>query len=562
MPKYLKHFPKPLLKDLVVGRWLPIVGAGFSRNAKVPDARKVPLWDELGNELAEELDDYAPNNAVDAISAFEHEYGRPKLIERLKETLLVSESRPGQAHAAFCSVPFDLVCTTNFDFLLEKQYEITGRQCTPIIDEDQLSVNFNDSGTSLLKLHGDLHHPHRLVATESDYDSFLDRFPLIATFLSSLLITRVAVFIGYSLDDPDFRQVWQVVRERLGKSRLVAYAIIVSPKQTDISRFERRGVKVISLPGKKEDYGSIFFELFNELKEYWTENVISKSQVKQERPLNELALAKYSATRLCFFSIPTSMQAFYREHVFPIAEREGFVPITADDVLSPGDNWLAKVDAILKKSKLFVADISSTNTMFEAESAIRRKSKEEILIISPDRGALPFDIGGLLTIFRPDIYARDSDTESLLNSISAWFNSASRRLKYDFQNEPQRLLDLKEYRSAVISAMSLLESTLKRKISLGGANFVDLDRRTFAMSNLLAASAKLEMIHKEEYELVRRWNSIRNEAVHSNKLINAREARTIVEGVYRIVEKLEDAFPDLTNHLTSSLSYPGQQSPL
>jgi hypothetical protein len=34
--KHISKFPKPLLDDLVAGRWLPIVGAGFSRNAVLP----------------------------------------------------------------------------------------------------------------------------------------------------------------------------------------------------------------------------------------------------------------------------------------------------------------------------------------------------------------------------------------------------------------------------------------------------------------------------------------------------------------------------------------------
>ncbi len=45
---YLKHLPKPLVEDLLAGRWLPIVGAGFSRNARVPRGKKMPLWNDLG----------------------------------------------------------------------------------------------------------------------------------------------------------------------------------------------------------------------------------------------------------------------------------------------------------------------------------------------------------------------------------------------------------------------------------------------------------------------------------------------------------------------------------
>jgi len=55
-------------------------------------------------------------------------------------------------------------------------------------------------------MHGDIRHPKRLVVTEPDYDDFLTNYPLIATYLSNLLITKTAVFIGYSLDDPDFRK--------------------------------------------------------------------------------------------------------------------------------------------------------------------------------------------------------------------------------------------------------------------------------------------------------------------------------------------------------------------
>jgi hypothetical protein len=79
---------------------------------------------------------------------------------------------------------------------------------------DQLSINVGASGILLLKLHGDLRHPSRLVVTEADYDGFLANYPLIATYLSNQLITKTGVFVGYSLDDPDLRQIWHVVSNR------------------------------------------------------------------------------------------------------------------------------------------------------------------------------------------------------------------------------------------------------------------------------------------------------------------------------------------------------------
>jgi SIR2-like domain len=208
--KYLPHFPKPVLDDLVTGKWLPVIGAGMSMNAVVPAGKKMPLWGAMSKELTDELTDFASTSILDGISAYQHEFGRARLIERLSEILLIKEAQPGVAHKKFCTIPFDIVCTTNFDFLLERQYDLTPRYVYPVVDEEQLSINTGSAGTLLLKLHGDLRHPGRLIVTEADYDGFLANFPLLATYLSNQLITKTAVFIGYSLEDPDFRQLWHV----------------------------------------------------------------------------------------------------------------------------------------------------------------------------------------------------------------------------------------------------------------------------------------------------------------------------------------------------------------
>jgi hypothetical protein len=308
--KYLQHFPKPVLDDLANGRWLPIVGAGMSLNATVPAGKKMPLWSDLGKQLTDEIKDFSAISVLDGISAYQHEFGRSRLIERLSELLLIREAQPGNAHRAFCTIPFDIVCTTNFDFLLERQYDLTPRYVYPVVDEEQLSVNAGSAGTLLLKLHGDLRHPGRLIVTESDYDGFLSHYPLLATYLSNQLITKTAVFVGYSLEDPDFRQIWHVVSERLGRTRRMAYSIAVSARPADIARFERRGVKVINLPGNRDKYGEVLAGAFSELTEYVRSNVIAVSKVTEEKPLRELLLPRGAATRLCFFSLPLELLPF------------------------------------------------------------------------------------------------------------------------------------------------------------------------------------------------------------------------------------------------------------
>ena len=196
MPDYLGHFPEPFLEDVVGGRCLPFIGAGFSLNAKIPKGKKMLDWDGLGKKVAAALPDYQYTSAVEALSAYSHEFTRVKFVELLSSALLITTIQPAKAHEEFCRLPFERVVTTNFDFLLEQAYARISKYCIPLISEDQLAVGDSQAGVRLLKLHGDLHHPNRLVVTEEDYDAFLTSLPLLATHLSSLLIDHTAFFIG------------------------------------------------------------------------------------------------------------------------------------------------------------------------------------------------------------------------------------------------------------------------------------------------------------------------------------------------------------------------------
>jgi len=533
IPEDLKHFPQPLLQDLLEGRWLPIVGAGFSLNAIVPEGKKMPLWDDLGRQLASEMEDYPYTSPIDAISAYAHDYSRTKLVERLRNILLIGKARPGAAHEAFAELQFDIVCTTNFDFLLERAYELVQRYCQPILDEDQLAITSQDSSIRLVKLHGDIHHPQRMIMTEEDYDLFLERYPLVATYLSSLMITRTPVFIGYSLDDPDFRMVWQTVAERLGRLRRQAYLLTVNAKQPELARYERRGVKPVNLPGAKTQYGDILAKTFKALGNYVRKNIIPISQVTEEEPLQELSLPESSVTRLCFFAIPFSIQAFYRDKVFPIVKSHGLVPMTAEDVISPGDNITAKIDALISRATAVVVDASNKNTVYELKLALSRLDPSRVLIIVEDLDALPKDI----LRFRHITRGRQAllDPQPFLMEIETWLLSVFAIVESSLKEEPQRLLSLRAYRSAVISAFTLLESELRKQ----AAHTDTPEARYIPMSALLSIASKRGKLPENIQRKVREWSALRNAAVHTDQNISAAEARQVVTGILKLVDMLK-----------------------
>lgn len=536
MSSYLKtYFPQPLLDDIVKGNCLPMIGSGFSLNAVLPKGKQMLMWDALGQKLGEYLPDYHYSNALDAISAYGHEFSRNKLIEKITEVLLVNQIKPGESHKAFAKLPFKLICTTNFDFLLEQSYSY----CKPILDESQLSISIFDNSVSILKLHGDLHHPNKLVATEEDYDLFIDRNPLFATFLANQLITKTPLFLGYSIDDPDFRQIFKIVNERLGNSRRPAYTIKLNATHYEVSKFERRGVKVINILDNKLTYGKLFEELFTELETYWKEEILKVGTFTQEESQSEILIKDDSKNRLCFFSIPFSLLSFYKQNIFPIAESFGFVPITADEVLTQGDTILAKISALIDKSEILIMDLSGGNKNVLLELGMvtaSRNDRKKILLIKDKDDVFPVDITGLNYLEKPDNLF--TNYEQFFQRVESWFRDIAGEYLQYFESEPSRLIAKNEYRAAVVASISVLEKSLRNKIVISETQF---RYRAIPLFQMVRIALAQELIDKKDYTNIRQGLDIRNLIVHSTKQyhVTKDKARKVVDNINKIVKRLQ-----------------------
>lgn len=500
----------------------------------------MPLWNDLGIAFEDDLVDFVASNPVDAMSAYEHEFGRARLIERLSEILHLRDALPGAAHRAFCTIKFDLVCTTNFDFLLEKQYDLIPRYVNPVVDEEQLSLDITHDGTILLKLHGDLRHPARLVVTEGDYDAFLNNYPLIATYLSNLLITKTAVLVGYSLDDPDFRQIWHVVTQRLGKTRRRAYAIAVGAQHSDVARFARRGVNLINLPKTKEEkYGEVLAVAFDELAAHWRGNVLNVSTVTEEAPLRELKLPKESSSRLIFFAVPLHRLPIYRERVFPAVSNIGLVPVTADDVISPGNSISAKIDALMDRAVAIVVEVGSTWTSAELRLAVSRAREPNLVEGRTPRIIVVGDMKDTPTVVnlnRHFITQIDLDAE---NDEGVWRLVEALRIVVPHDEreklEPARLIEKREYRAAVISAMGLLEATLRKRLEKPDWSRVS---RPMSMRQLIDVALSQGLIHGVDFGRIEEWIKLRNHAVHTDLPVSKSAAKSVVDGVLALIANL------------------------
>jgi len=529
MATYLKYFPQPLLEDIIENRCVPFIGAGFSRNAVLPPGITMPLWDGLAKGLASQIPDFEYSDALDAISAFDHAYSRAKLVEALGRMLHISTAQAGGSHKAFCALPFETVCTTNFDFLLERGYEGVGKYCRPITDEDQLSTHTGKATVDLLKFHGDLNHPRRMIVTEEDYTAFIARNPLIATFLANQLISKTAFFVGYSLDDPDFRLIWQIVGDRLGKLRRLAYTIKVGADAREVARFERRGVRVINIPGKVSQYPVIFESLFKELKERWDAFTAEKTARIEESPLTELALPADARSRICSIIAPRNTLGFYRSAVFPIVMRRGFTPVVAEDLVASGESFAAKLSALVSRSELVILDVSTRATMMEAGVVLgQRRGENSVLAIMAPDADLPIEWFTQMSLIRPERLDDDEATDDFLRHIDDWLRDASERLQPKLQEEPVRLLEKKEHRAALISAVALLETRLRMQLAKPSQ---ELAPPHVSLNQLLRIAERNGVIQRDIADTLRRAATMRNEALHAAAHFSATEATRTVNAI-------------------------------
>lgn len=206
--------------------------------------------------------------------------------------------------------------------------------------------------------------------------------------------------------------------------------------------------------------------------------------------------------------------------------------MTADQVLSPGDSLVAKIDALIARAFLVVVEVSTEFTLTEARIAMNRKPAGRTFIVSEEDASLPVDIQHAFAHVRPS-YAAVEDSRFLAD-VADWLRDATSGAESGFANETDRLLQSKEYRAAVISAITRLEVALKRRLDIP----MEPRRRAMPMAHIIRLAGQEELLGRHGPDEVFQWLRVRNDAVHHQAPVSAKVARQIVSAVEEIEQRL------------------------
>ncbi len=492
---YLKLLPKSLLEDIVEGNCIPIIGAGFSLNV---EGKKPLNWNELGEKISIELDifNYVYDGPIDAISYYEEEFSRAKLIEKITELLNIHNIAPSGTHKAFAELKFKQIITTNFDCLLEKSYETN---CNVVTNESMLSTNFKGT-TSIYKLHGDLSDPNRMVLTEKDYDLFLNKNPILSTFIANLFITKTPLLIGYSFNDPDTRLIWRIIEERLGNMRRKAYVILPYANQSNIDRYTRRGVKAISLNCEKGKEKEAYTELFKELNAYWMQKLNDKPSINIDVDTS-LKYKKYK--KICFLSCVVEKFEHYKELLMPLFS-ENNITIASMYDLVPGDIIFSKVLSIMEQVDFAFVDLRDNNKMVLSELEYLLSKNIKCFVI----GNFEKNSNKDMKNFR-QFLGYDDMNDALKIYVSSLNNNED-----SLNNRVDKLLKEKNYEYAVLEAYKELEKKYIR---------YDNNKKYYD-----------SQYYSNNFRQIR---DVRNTIVHGNINLNKKEAEQILSQIFELLSK-------------------------
>jgi hypothetical protein len=189
------------------------------------------------------------------------------LVGELQSILPDERCEPSRALRTLARLPLELIVTTNYDRLMERALEEAGQPPPLIIGppiggptlREQRRRLQDHTGLVLYKIHGTFggastpsqHDGGRspVIISEEDYIDFLTVAPLkdigVPRSISAKMANSVLLFLGYGLEDWDFRTIHKVLIGGLRpNSRRKSFAIQKDPSPLWVRFWDRKGVEI------------------------------------------------------------------------------------------------------------------------------------------------------------------------------------------------------------------------------------------------------------------------------------------------------------------------------
>lgn len=320
------------------------VGSGIS----IPSG--LPSWDNSINQIKDKLN-LSKDFDLDKIKIPQYYYntrGKKEYTQLVREIFKYGDDlQPNKLHDLIMQFNVNTIVTTNYDRLIERSAENNGIFLNVVSKDNDLP--YRNSNKELIKMHGDFENDN-FVLKEDDYLNYSNNFKLIENYIKSLIGSKTILFLGYSLQDPDLKQIFTWVKQILVEDFQLAYMVSPGRRPNEIEReyYKNLGVNIIYPvtcveEDKKED---LSFQTETILKYFLEEEEIEKLDCMYEELHNYTNLNyiyhKYLDDYLVSASILRTKAA---NNDFNLLNRDA-IEFLFDDIKTNSDDEISKINLI------------------------------------------------------------------------------------------------------------------------------------------------------------------------------------------------------------------------
>jgi hypothetical protein len=231
-----------LLDTLRTGECTPFLGAGACQP-------HLPAAHEISARWLQEFTDY-PFKAGDHLAVSQYLattrdalFPKRQILRELKDCLSTKKypdfAQPTSIHGVLARLPFSVYLTTNYDDVMEKALEWANKEGIRSFGpwseycrwHRGLKPQPEETGRrsdqpSVYHFHGRLDLPKSIVLTEDDYEDFLVELAankdLIPDYVKQAISDNPLLFVGYSMQDWNFRVLFRAAVKNIERSTLVS----------------------------------------------------------------------------------------------------------------------------------------------------------------------------------------------------------------------------------------------------------------------------------------------------------------------------------------------------
>lgn len=225
-----------------------LIGAGVSRSWIDPDTGRswpgLPAASDVVAEIAKIQGKGAELTFPEACFMYKRDHGRPSLERLLLDSLDRGTIQPLPAHSLLAGFSLPMYLTANYDTLLERAIENSGGRPVVVVEDTDVSL-LQPRLTPVIKFHGCVKRASSIVAALDEYSRLDLEHPVVSALLMAMLANRAVLFVGYSLQDQDFNDAYNLVSQVMGQYMPSAYAIVHAASEFQRAYWEAKGVKII-----------------------------------------------------------------------------------------------------------------------------------------------------------------------------------------------------------------------------------------------------------------------------------------------------------------------------